>query len=164
MAFWGNYLLNKWDEFSTNYRSRHTYDMTNHLRNILLPKFRSETNEEYVLIRTFYQLIDIIVLDYESLMNREKLICITLIYLLIGLFKNIFNRNEVAGSFPFGGFDFSNYSEYNFIFAKFLSNYVGIEYEEFIELIPYVSLFFKLRFDYSPPRVIVEENSEERQV
>jgi hypothetical protein len=159
LAFWGNYIMLKWDDFAINFMN-YSFDMPNSFKQkIILPRFRNPTNEEYFLFRNFYQVIDVISLDSEHLKFSEKILSAATIYLLIGLFLKYFNIGHIVKEFAFDCQTYGEYYDFNVIFNRFLCNYLGCELDDVVEHIQFVSSFFNIKFDYKEP--VVTKNFED---
>lgn len=157
MATWTNCVSLMWDEFASTFQQKFNHDLTN--KNIRLPQFRSNTNEEYYFFRNYYQVIDFIVLDLGHLQYCDKFLVISTLYLLFGLFLKHFSVIEVIKDFTVNSGHYSTFYELNIIFNRFLNKYIGVELENLIDHIQYTSFFFNLKFDYNPPKINPEHEA-----
>ena len=80
---WGNYLTYKWDVFTMNEDNNDTMCNNGGIRN--LPKFRNDDKLNYSLLINFFMVLDAISLDYYYAVFDEKIICLCIMYLLIGI-------------------------------------------------------------------------------
>jgi hypothetical protein len=141
------------------FHSKHSYDFSNYNRNnIKLPRFRADSEEEYYLIRNFFQIIDLISIDYEHLQYSEKLLVASAIYILLGLYLRFFSISQVVSEFTKNINAYSNYYELNSIFNRFTCNFLEIELNHLSQHILYVSFFFNMKFEYESPKFILDNN------
>jgi hypothetical protein len=152
-AFWSNFITLKWDEFSLEFHTKYSFDIPMN-NNINLPKFRNNSNDEYFLFRNYYQIIDMITLDIDYLHYNQKLICLSLIYLLCGLFLRMYTLKEVVKEFAVNSQTYANFYVLNVIYSRFINVYLGYELDDIVDHLMYVSKFFNIKFDYSPPVII----------
>lgn len=165
LAFWSNFITDKWDIFATEFNQKHAYDFSHHFRqNLKLPKFRGNSEEDYFLFRNFFQLIDLISIDYESLQYSEKFIVASVIYILIGLCFRCFTINEVVNEFTKNLHACSNYFDLNAIYDRFTCNFLNIEWNALGAHILYVSFFFHMKFEYNGPSMNLDREGHERVV
>jgi len=152
LAFWSNLITFKWDTFASEFQTKFSYDFPDSFKsNLILPKFRSYSEEDYLLFRNFFQIIDIISLDYESLQYSQKLIVAAAIYILLGLYLRCFSISTVIHEFTVNIHSCSNYFELNKIFNRFAENFLQIELNNLGQHILYVSFFFNMKFEYNGP-------------
>ena len=163
LAFWSNYISLKRDEFSIDFNQKYAHDLgpTSPFK---LPRFRSNTHEEYLLFRNFFQIIDLLALDYNSLQYSEKLLSAAAIYLLMGLFLKFFDIGKIVKEFTTDASAYGAYHDLNMIFNRFLLNYLNCEFDDLGDHIVYVSFFFYLKVDYAPPVLPKEEDNEKKAV
>jgi hypothetical protein len=164
-AFWSNLITQKWDIFASEFHTKHSFDFSQGFRNNLkLPKFRGESEEDYFLFRNFFQLVDLISIDYESLQYSQKLIVASVIYILIGLYFRCFSINEVVNEFTRNLHATSNYFELNQIYNRFMSCFLNVQLNMLGEHILYVSFFFHMKFQYNGPCMNLDKEGQERVV
>jgi hypothetical protein len=161
MAFWANLVTKKWDDFSQNFIEKYSYDLTLYFKvNFKLPKFRSENKEEYLLFRYYFQIIDLITLDLNYLQFGDKSLCLTVMYLLLGLYLKIFDLTAVIKSFSSFNYMNEHLCEFNKVYNKFLNYYIGCEFDEISETISFASTFFCLNINYKLPIIQYDESEE----
>lgn len=154
--------MTKWDEFSTNFRDVHAYDMPLYLRGIVLPKFRTRDSlSEFYLYRNFFQILDVMVLEIITIAINERKIIGALIYILIGLFLEIFDLNLIIQSIREENDLLGINPDYNLVLNKYFFTYMGYEVDFIADEINYIKRFVLIKFDYCQPRVPRDENNEE---
>ena len=161
LAFWSNYTTVKWDEFSSEFNTKYAYDLgiQNHIK---LPRFRSNSSEEYFLFRNYFQLMDVLSLDYTSLHYSEKILSAAVVYLLIGLFLKHFDIPKIVKEFTKDSSLFATHYDLNMIFNRFLLNYLNCEFDDLSDHMVYVSFFFNMTFDYALPEMPKDEENEKK--
>jgi hypothetical protein len=159
MAFWSNLVTYKWDQFAKENNASPSKEFRIHLK---LPLFREKSNEEYHLFRNFFQMVDIITLDYESLQYSEKLICASLVYCLIGLFLKHFDIAGILNNFLYDPSTFASFYDFNMIFNRFLNKQLLCGFDDIIEHVMWVSWFFNMKFQYSSPLIRQDEDPENK--
>lgn len=165
LAFWSNMITDKWDTYSSQFRTMYSFDMPDQFkRNVILPKFRARSDEEYFLFRNFYQIIDLISLDYQSLQYSEKFIVASVIYILLGLYLRCFTISTVVNEFTRNPHTCSNFYELNTIYNRFTTNYLQIELNVLHHHVIYTSFFFSMRFEYNRPILSPDAEGQRRTV
>ncbi len=159
MAFWSNLVTFKWDQFAKENNASPSKEFRTQMK---LPLFREKSNEEYHLFRNFFQIVDILTLDYESLQYSEKLICASIVYCLVGLFLKFFDISSILQEFSHDPSTFASFYELNMIFNRFLNKHLSCGFDDIIEHVMWVSWFFNMKFEYSTPIIKPEEDSENK--
>lgn len=140
LSVWGNYTMEKWDSFAKS-----------GYNGAILPLFRDDPKYEYNLLKNFFLLIDAISLDYYHISFHEKLICLSVIYLLIGLSLNCIDMNEDI----LKGFENKvcnqNFYSFNEMFNVFTKKEFNISIELLGDTIKYSCIFFNIKFEYKDP-------------
>ena len=138
LSDWANYIMTKWDNFV--------------LDNINLPKFRKDKKYGNQLFINFFLILDVISLDYYSLFIQEKGICVSLVFLLIGISMDYFSFNDVSNLFN----NCNNVSKV-VVFRQFFDSIFESEFKinknEVSYYINYVCMFFKMNFQYEKPNM-----------
>ncbi len=141
---WGNYMTVKWDEFAN-------MENLKLINQVKFPKFRHDSQYDYMLFRQFFLIFDVISLDYYHQFFNEKDLCACLIFLLIGITIKIFTFDLVKTSFANNDFDSKFYS-YNSLLLSYFEKEFGIYQEDFVQSLKYVCQFFSINFEYSNPQ------------
>ena len=114
------------------------------------PLFRNDPEFKDLLLDYFFQILDYISMDYFYNFMPEKNVCVSLIYIIIGVSKNIFSYKD-AFEF-FNNIDSSNIPKvriYQNIFLIFSKKYFKISLFEILDELKYVCLFCAIKFE--PP-------------
>ena len=150
LATWSNLFMLKWDDFVSL-----SPELFSHLEtkfNIsLLPQFRKQANENYYLFRNFYQILDLLTLNSNTIRFKDRSLVLAIMYLNIGLCVGAFNLEKVTKFFPLHTHVLSEFPEFNCVFREFMNIQIGLDFCDIIDAIQYTSRFYVLKFDYSSP-------------
>lgn len=147
LAFWLNLFTYQWDEFVSKFRNNYDHDLIS--KNVVLIKFRNSKLEQCQAFCYAGQIIDIMVLDIEYLQYPDRLLVISVMYLVLGLNMECFTLNDVILKFSTATGSHSQYYDLNIIFNRFISSVVGFELDNIRECVQYASSFFILPYDNS---------------
>lgn len=139
----GNLLTYNWDNIinnlNKNFNAQDKY-----------PLFRNDPIYKYLLLDHFFQILDYISLDYLFNFVNEKYICVSVIYIIIGVAKNIFSYKDAFELFnnitPINNKKVKNYQNF---FFNFCQEYFKISMIEILDSLKYVCLFSAIKFE--PP-------------
>lgn len=123
--------------------------------------FRKADEQSYIHYRDFSQLIDMVMLDFEYLQYKPRVLIASLMFLLLGYYYKIFNKKEIVEEFQNSSKFLFNFTQFNHLFSEFLENYFGFTLYELLPTIQYLSGFFAMEFLYELPAAehILEENN-----
>ena len=138
LSDWANYIMMKWDNYALN--------------NFNLPKFRMDNEYGNQLFINFFMILDVISLDYYSLFVQEKGICVSLVFLLVGICMKYFSFNDVSNLFN-NCSNFSQVTDFRQFFDNVCESEFNINKEDITEYINYVCMFFKMKFQYNKPNM-----------
>jgi hypothetical protein len=112
------------------------------------PLFRNDTKYNNILLEKFFQILDYISLDYFFNFIHEKYLCVCVIYIIIGVAKNIFTFKDAFEFFnnikPPNIEKIRNYQKFFFNFSK---QYFKISVVEILDVLKYVCLFSAIKFE-----------------
>ncbi len=143
---WINETTITWDTYVNDYLIDSNEFMLN-IDLISLIRFRINNNiQSLMLFRMYTQYIDLISLDTDYLFYSEKIICLTLIYLLILKSFNLIDFTKIA---YLKIQDIDHLFELNLLFDRFLNKFYSLEFPNIFDHIQYVSCFLdaQLHFD-----------------
>ena len=111
----GNLLTYNWDNIinnlNKNFNAQDKY-----------PLFRNDPIYKYLLLDHFFQILDYISLDYLFNFVNEKYICVSVIYIIIGVAKDIFSYKDAFELFnnitPINNKKVKNYQNFFFNFCQ----------------------------------------------
>ena len=113
-----------------------------------LPKFRNDNKLNYSLLINFFMVLDAISLDYYYAVFDEKIICLCIMYLLIGIALEFFNIEIIINFFK--GYECNNnFMCFHAMYVKYIQSEYNVKEEIFRNTLEYVSQFFNIIFDYS---------------
>ena len=150
LAFWANYVSRKWDDFSLLFNSKENF-LIGVTGNLSLPGFRINHELDYDYFRYYFQIIDVMSLDFESLRYPEHILCASVIYLLTGLRLKHFDLRTVSiiSKDPSIISDFYNLM---IIFERFLE-YLNCKFDDLVNNVSYVATFFGLPINNTLPQI-----------
>ena len=150
LAEWGNLVMAKWDAFSEE-------------KKYSLPKFRGSAETNYYLFKNFFMLLDVISLDYYHIFINEKLICNSIIFLLIGQNLECFSMNDILNCFESENLN-TKFYRFIGIFTNFLKEKFDLTFEQLRETVKYVCMFFYMTFVYEDTKYQTDSEEEKNQI
>ena len=152
----GNLLTDKWDTIINKFNK----DDNN---NDKFPIFRNDPEFNNLLLDHFFQFLDYISLDYFYNFLHEKYICVSVIYIIIGVAKKIFSYQNAFQFFNNLNLQNSeNFLKYHHFFFKFSKQYFKITMAEILDVLKYVCQFSVIKFETSSEDIQGEFTYEEK--
>jgi hypothetical protein len=136
-----NILISKWDSI--------IIDVNNNFNEgDRFPVFLKDPKYNNLLFNHYFQILDYISLDYFYNFLHEKYICVSVMFIIIGVAKKVFTYEE---TFQF----FNNinpqnteiYRGYQRFFFNFVKQYFKINMVEILDVLKYVCLFSGIKFE-----------------
>ena len=136
-----NILISKWDSIIIDVNK-------NFNEGDKFPFFLNDPKYKNLLFNHFFQILDYISLDYFYNFLHEKYICVSVMFIIIGVAKKVFTYEE---TFQF----FNNinpqnteiYRGYQRFFFNFVKQYFKINMVEILDVLKYVCLFSGIKFE-----------------
>ena len=139
----GNLLTDKWDTIINKFNK----DDNN---NDKFPIFRNDPEFNNLLLDHFFQFLDYISLDYFYNFLHEKYICVSVIYIIIGVAKKIFSYQNAFQFFNnLNPQNSENFLKYHYFFFEFSKQYFKITMAEILDVLKYVCQFAVIKFETS---------------
>ena len=137
----GNLLTFNWDniinDLNKNFSGPDKY-----------PIFRNDSQYKYLLLDHFFQILDYISLDYMFNFVNEKYICVSVIYIIVGVAKNIFSYKDAFELFnDINPMNIQKVRNYQNFFFKLCQKYFKINIIEILDSLKYVCLFSAIKFE-----------------
>ena len=152
----GNLLTDKWDTIINKFNK----DDNN---NDKFPIFRNDPEFNNLLLDHFFQFLDYISLDYFYNFLHEKYICVSVIYIIIGVAKKIFSYQNAFQFFNnLNPQNSENFLKYHHFFFKFSKQYFKITMAEILDVLKYVCQFSVIKFETSSEDIQGEFTYEEK--
>lgn len=152
----GNLLTDKWDTIINKFNK----DGNN---NDKFPIFRNDPEFNNLLLDHFFQFLDYISLDYFYNFLHEKYICVSVIYIIIGVAKKIFSYQNAFQFFNnLNPQNSENFLKYHHFFFKFSKQYFKITMAEILDVLKYVCQFAVIKFETSSEDIQGEFTYEEK--
>ena len=136
-----NILISKWDSIINDVNR-------NFNEGDKFPFFLNDPKYKNLLFNHFFQILDYISLDYFYNFLHEKYICVSVMYIIIGVAKKIFTY-ENAFQF-FNNINPQNtemYRGYQRFFFNFVKQNFKINMVEILDVLKYVCLFSGIKFE-----------------
>lgn len=136
-----NILISQWDSI--------IFDVNKNFNDgDKFPMFLNDPKYNNLLFNHYFQILDYISLDYFYNFLHEKYICISVMYIIIGVAKNIFTYEDAFQFFnnirPQNTEIFRSYQRFFFNFVK---RYFKINMVEILDVLKYVCLFSGIKFE-----------------
>ena len=152
----GNMLTVKWDSIINSLNK----DTNNKDK---FPVFRNDPIYKNLLLDHFFQFLDYISLDYFFNFLHEKYICVSVIYIIIGVAKKVFSYENAFEFFnninPQNNENFRIFQHFFFNFSK---KYYKISMIEILDVLKYVCLFSVIKFETTCENINNELTNEEK--
>ncbi len=152
----GNMLTVKWDSIINSLNK----DTNNKDK---FPVFRNDPIYKNLLLDHFFQFLDYISLDYFFNFLHEKYICVSVIYIIIGVAKKVFSYENAFEFFnninPQNNENFRIFQHFFFNFSK---KYYKISMIEILDVLKYVCLFSVIKFETTCENINNELTYEEK--
>jgi hypothetical protein len=136
-----NILISKWDSI--------IIDVNNNFNEgDRFPVFLKDPKYNNLLFNHYFQILDYISLDYFYNFLHEKYICVSVMFIIIGVAKKVFTYED-AFQF-FNNINPQNteiYRGYQRFFFNFVKQYFKINMVEILDVLKYVCLFSVIKFD-----------------
>jgi len=152
IADWSNLITLKWDSFMNDIHKFIT-DLAYSQTQFSKPYFRKNNTSSYNLIRAFFQYLDMIVLDYYYLEFTEKLLGLSLLYILMSNIMGNLDFRLLKEKLCFTIDEINRNIEFNVLFERFLFYYWELRLEFLFEHIFYVSFLIDSQFSINPPKL-----------
>ena len=105
--------------------------------------------------RRLVQLIDLIVLDINTLDRPKRKVILSLMYVLLGNKYEQFSDNQISLEFPASGEYLLDRSfAFNDLFAQFLWNYFKMNLQDLLDTIKFVAEFWSFKINMDLPLAV----------
>lgn len=94
LNYWANYYIAQWDIYAQANPLKLEI-LENDMQNSI-PLFKSERREDYQRFRSLMQVADLLTLELQSFKFEKRSLIAAIIYIELGTFYEIIDRNEVA--------------------------------------------------------------------
>jgi hypothetical protein len=136
-----NILISKWDSIIIDVNK-------NFNEGDKFPVFLKDPKYNNLLFNHYFQILDYISLDYFYNFLHEKYICVSVMFIIIGVAKKVFTYED-AFQF-FNNINPQNteiYRGYQRFFFNFVKQYFKINMVEILDVLKYVCLFSGIKFE-----------------
>ena len=136
-----NILISQWD--STIIEANKNFNEGDKF-----PIFLNDPIYNNLLFNHYFQILDYISLDYFYNFLHEKHICISVMYIVIGVAKKVFTYEDASQFFNNIKPQNSEISRsYQCFFVNFVKRYYKISMVEILDVLKYVCLFSRIKFE-----------------
>jgi len=104
--------------------------------------------QSYERFREVMQILDIAILDIETLQHQPRVLVISVLYLVLALYYKVMSVKDIK---MYGLGDYLKNNAFNKQFGVFLERHLSWEIEDMLPGIQYLSQFFVLPFSYVLP-------------
>ena len=135
---WANWYMNQWDMYIES------------SQNVEKAVFKKTDEKSYAMYRDAMQILDIAVLNCETLQYNSRVLIASILYLVLSLHYNVMSLDVIVKRVPY----FSDYLEpndFNVLYSAFLEGIFSFELVELLPAIQYLSEYFMLPFVYDLP-------------
>ncbi len=133
--------------------------------NFSKPFFRKNNASSYNFIRAYFQYLDMIILDYNYLEFTEKLIALSVLYILLSNIMGNLDLMVLKEKLCFTLEEINKNREFNILFEKYLYYHWELELEYLYEHIFYISFLIDSQFSIDQPVLNqIQNQSENNQV
>lgn len=114
--------------------------------------FKKPHEQSYGSFRELIQILDVLLLDIETLQYNQRAIIASLMYLMIGKHYQQFDLSTVVNEFSrSSAFLSKELLPYNSFFSQFLKIYFELEMEDLFSTIQYVAPYFAVKISFETP-------------
>ena len=136
---WINHTTLSWDNFITNIEC-YAPDLMLNQSILHSSRFRANQIQGLYLFRAFTQYIDIISFDVEYLLFSERILCLSIIYLLLLKYFRLVDFSQVS----FIMLKHVNHlHEFNLLFDRFLEVNYSLNFANIFDIIQYASCYME---------------------
>ena len=136
-----NILISQWDSIIIN--------VNNHFNEgDKFPVFLNDPKYKNLLFNHYFQILDYISLDYFYNFLHEKYICLSVMYIIIGVAKKVFTYEDAFQFFNnINPQNTEMYRGYQRFFFNFVKQNFKINMVEILDVLKYVCLFSGIKFE-----------------
>ncbi|KAL4489411.1 hypothetical protein ABPG72_002707 [Tetrahymena utriculariae] len=158
VSFWGNWFMSQWDIFIQTSEKAQNSKLILKLyeNNSCFIQFRQATSQSYELFREYMQIMDFTILDVQALQIKATQLHCSIMYLVLGKAHGIYTLEDIQNRVSKGFIFREQCQEFNDIYNEFASVSFGINIENILPHILYISNFFTLPVNNTLPFIISE--------
>jgi hypothetical protein len=105
-------------------------------------KFKQPNESSYIRYREVFQIIDILLLDTDTMLYKSRPLIASLMYIVLGKHYSAFSLETVIECFPNSSYFLLEHSSFNDLFVDFLSRSFNFKLLDLLPSIQFVSKFF----------------------
>lgn len=149
LNMWAQLFINEWDRFLRPSVSSTHKEL---FRGKQLPKFKEPNEKSYCLFRELMQLIDLCLLEVQTLQYNTRAIVASFMYIVIGKKLEQFSSRQVLEEFPYSSLYLLDQSfAYNRFFGEFVEKAFNFNLTDLLPTIQFASTFCALPVEVEFP-------------
>ena len=146
--------MQKWDQFLQQSLQSKTSNIMKQTKKAHI-FFKQANEESYNYYREVLQIMDLLLLDIETLQYNQRSIVASAIYLMVGKHYHHFELSTIVHEFSHSStFLSTEFQEFNQFFSVYLKSQFDLELEDLYASIQYVAPFFAVKISYEMPYTI----------
>ena len=143
--------MQKWDQFLQQTLLSKTSNVIKQFNKSHI-FFKQANEESYNLYREVIQIMDLLLLDIETLQYNQRAIVASAIYLMTGKHYHQFELSTIVHEFSQSStFLSTEFQEFNDVFSVYLKGCFGFELEDLYASVQYVAPYFAVKISYEMP-------------
>ena len=148
---WANWYIQKWDLFFEEFLCQNKA-LSAEDRQRYTIYFKKSTEESYMAFREIIQILDLVLLDVETLQYNQRALVASAMYLMIGKHQQQFDLNTIVNDFSRSSmFLCHDLEDFNEFFSVFLMRYFELELNDLFPTIQYIAPYFAVEISYEMP-------------
>lgn len=158
-----NYLMSCWDKYmDLVFQNEQSHEFGIEQSEMY---FKQSNIKSYIKFREVTQILDLLLLDVQSLQCDITSLVVSVIYLVMGQASQKITRNEIINyNCSFGPFENKETKKFNQIFTSFLKEHISITLDDLKSSFKFVTPYFDVGFCFEAPSTIKENSKIEYKV
>lgn len=122
--------------------------------------FKQSNIKSYIKFREVTQILDLLLLNIQSLQYDITSLVVSVIYLVMGQASQKITRNEIINyNCTFQPFENDEAMKFNQIFSSFLKEHLSITFDDLKSCFKYLAPYFEVGFCFEAPSTIKENSN-----
>lgn len=114
--------------------------------------FKNSTEESYKNFREMIQILDLVLLDVETLQYNQRTIVASALYLMVGKHQQQFDLHTIVNDFSRSSmFLCHDLEDFNEFFSDFMVKQFDLELNDLFPTIQYIAPYFAVEISYEMP-------------
>jgi len=148
---WGGHFMNEWDSFVEESKLFIESKLINNPNGEIIC-FKQANEQSYTKFREFSQIMDLLVLNIETLQYPNRTLVAGIIYILAGRAFKEFDTDQIINEISCDSkFLYRDITGFNQIYSEFVKKSFSYDITEIVPAIQYVAPYFQVKFCYELP-------------